>query len=262
MMERKYGFNDLVELMVKLRGPGGCAWDREQDHGSLKRYLLEETYEVLEAIDLNDKGMIQEELGDVLLQVVFHAQVASEENAFDIDDVVDGICRKIISRHTHVFGEDKAETPEEVLKNWNRIKYEEKKISSHTAGIKSIPKNFPALFRSMKIQEKAARAGFDWDDRQGPVEKIKEEIEEFLHAYDQKDGKSVEEEFGDILFSLVNLSRFLKINPELALEKTMNKFIRRFSFIEEECLREGLEMENMSLSQLDVLWEKSKEKDQ
>jgi tetrapyrrole methylase family protein/MazG family protein len=259
MKKEKYTFQDLTELMAKLRSEDGCPWDREQTHETLKRYMVEETYEALEAIESNDDEMIKEELGDVLLQVVFHAQIAKEEGRFDSNDVVDDICRKIISRHTHVFGEDIAEDPAAVLKNWDKIKNKSKGLESHTERILAIPKTYPALLRSLKIQEKAAKAGFDWDEADGAIEKTMEEIEEFMAACKSHDKKAIRAEMGDLFFSLVNVCRFLDIEPEITLNETSDKFIKRFTYIEEECKKAGLSMEDMKLDELDSYWDKAKE---
>jgi len=259
MKKEKYTFEDLTDLMAKLRSEDGCPWDREQTHESLKRYMVEETYEALEAIEAGDDAMIKEELGDVLLQVVFHSQIANEENRFDSGDVIDGICRKLIERHTHVFGEDIASNPEEVLKNWDKIKNKSKGLNSHTEKIMKIPKTYPALLRSLKIQEKAAKAGFDWDEADGAIEKTMEEITEFMNACMSGDKKAIREEMGDLFFSLVNVCRFLEIEPEITLNETSDKFIRRFKFIEDECKKAGLVMEDMTLNELDSYWDKAKE---
>jgi len=259
MKKEKYTFQDLTELMGKLRSDEGCPWDREQTHESLKRYMVEETYEALEAIEDGDDAGIKEELGDVLLQVVFHSQIAKEEDRFDSSDVIDGICRKIIERHTHVFGEDIAEDSEAVLKNWDKIKNKSKGLNTHTEKIRKIPKTYPALLRSLKIQEKAAKAGFDWDKVDGAIDKTMEEIEEFMNAYKEHDQKGMHSEMGDLFFSLVNVCRFLKIEPEITLNETSDKFIKRFAFIEDKCRKADLVMENMTLMELDAYWDKAKE---
>jgi len=217
MIKEKYTFDDLVEIMKILRSENGCPWDRVQNHESLKKYLIEETYEVLEVIDLNDKKRLCEELGDLLLQIVFHAQIASEDNEFDINDVITGICRKMVQRHTHVFGTDKADTAEEVLANWEEIKKKEKGMESQTEVLKSVPSNLPALMRSYKVQQKASQVGFDWKDIDSVFEKVYEEINELRDVYKSKDVERINDELGDVLFSIVNLSRFLKVQPELAL---------------------------------------------
>ncbi len=258
MAKDKYSFSELVEIMELLRSEKGCPWDREQDHESLKRYLIEETYEVLEAIDLKDKNKLSEELGDLLLQIVFHAQIGRESGTFDINDVITGISRKMIQRHTHVFGEARADTADEVVDNWEAIKKKEKGIKSQTEVLKDVPSNLPALMRSFKVQQKAAQVGFDWDAAEGVFEKIYEEIKELEDVYRSKNVERINEEMGDVLFSLVNLSRFLKVQPELALTDATNKFIKRFEFIEKEGAREGKKLEEMTLYEMDQLWNKAK----
>jgi len=258
MLKDKYEFSDLVEIMKLLRSEKGCPWDRDQNHESLKKYLIEETYEVLEAIDLKDKDKLCEELGDLLLQVVFHAQIGSEEGTFNIDDVITSICRKMILRHTHVFGGDKAETPDEVVDNWEAIKRKEKDVKSHTEVLRDVPSNLPALMRSYKVQQKAAQVGFDWDNIQDVFDKVDEEIRELKDVYTSKNVERISDEMGDVFFALVNLSRFLKVQPELALTGTINKFIKRFEYIEQESLKAGRKLEEMTLSEMDELWNKAK----
>jgi len=258
MLKDKYEFSDLVEIMKLLRSEKGCPWDRDQNHESLKKYLIEETYEVLEAIDLKDKDKLCEELGDLLLQVVFHAQIGSEEGTFNIDDVITSICRKMILRHTHVFGGDKAETPDEVVDNWEAIKRKEKDVKSHTEVLRDVPSNLPALMRSYKVQQKAAQVGFDWDNIQDVFDKVDEEIRELKDVYTSKNVERISDEMEDVFFALVNLSRFLKVQPELALTGTINKFIKRFEYIEQESLKAGRKLEEMTLSEMDELWNKAK----
>lgn len=258
MLKDKYTFSDLLDIMKLLRSENGCPWDREQTHESIKKYLIEETYEVLEVIDLNDKKRLCEELGDLLLQIVFHAQIAREEDTFSIDDVITGICRKMVLRHTHVFGEAKAETADDVLVNWEEIKKKEKGIESQTGILKDVPSNLPALMRSYKVQQKASQVGFDWDNVEDVLKKVDEEIVELKDVYKSKDVERINDEIGDILFSVVNLSRFLKVQPELALTGSINKFIKRFEYIETEGKKEGKNLEDMSLEEMDKLWNKSK----
>lgn len=260
MLKDKYSFSDLIEIMKLLRSEKGCPWDREQTHDSLKKYLIEETYEVLEVIDINNKDRMCEELGDLLLQIVFHAQIASEEGTFDIEDIITGICRKMVLRHTHVFGEGKADTAEDVVENWENIKKKEKGIKSHTDVLKDVPSNLPSLMRSYKVQQKASRVGFDWDNADEVFEKVREEIDELKDVYKSKDVARINDEIGDVLFSIVNLSRFLDIQPELALTGTINKFITRFEYIERESARDGKKMEDMTLAEMDEYWNKSKGK--
>ena len=259
MMKEKYDFNDLLEIMRRLRGKNGCPWDREQSHESLKRYFIEETYEVLEAIDLKDNKKICEELGDALLQVVFHAQIADENGNFNINDVIDGISRKMVMRHRHVFGDASADTAEDVLSLWEEIKKEEKGAKTVTHVLKDIPSNLPALMRSYKVQGKAADVGFDWDNISDVYKKVYEEIKELEEAEKEGDKAHIEEELGDLLFAVVNLSRFLKVHPELALTATINKFIKRFEYVEERSMQKGKELKNMTLKEMDELWDEAKE---
>ena len=258
MLKDKYDLKDLLDIMTLLRSADGCPWDREQTHDSLKRYMIEETYEVLEQIDKKDGEKLCDELGDLLLQVVFHAQISKENGEFDMNDVITGICRKLISRHTHVFGEVKADTSEKVLENWEEIKKKEKGIESHTDILKDVPSNLPALMRSFKVQQKAARIGFDWDKIDDVIAKVDEEIQELKDVYKSNNMERITDEMGDAFFALVNLSRFLKVQPELALTGTTNKFIKRFEYIEGESLRNGRKLEDMNLAEMDELWNEAK----
>jgi MazG family protein len=217
----------LVDVMKRLRSPGGCPWDREQTHESLKPYLLEEAYEVLSAIDMHDDEELKEELGDLLLQIVFHAQLADEENRFSIDDVAESIVKKLIRRHPHVFSEVKVNGSEEVLQNWEKIKKDEGKKSA----LDGVPPTLPALLKARRVQEKAKRVGFDWDNAEGAFEKVVEEVNELKKAIVEGKKGSVEEELGDLLFSIVNVSRFLDVDAEDALRKTIHKFMVRFQYI-------------------------------
>ena len=258
MYKDKYNFDDLLEIMKILRSEGGCPWDREQTHESLKRYLIEETYEVLEAIDAKNKDMLCEELGDLLLQVVFHARIAEENKDFTLDDIITAISRKMYFRHPHVFADGKAETADDVVENWELIKRKEKNLESYTGELKSIPKNLPALMRSYKVQQKAAKIGFDWEHVEDAMKKVHEEIEELNHARKNKDAENIFEELGDLLFAVVNVSRFLDVHPELALSATIEKFIARFEYIEKKAGENGKNMEVMSLKEMDLLWEEAK----
>ncbi len=248
----------LIDIMKLLRSPDGCPWDREQTHESLKRYLIEETYEYLEAVDEDDKRHMCEELGDVLLQVVFHAQIAGENGDFNIEDVINGICDKMIHRHPHVFGDVSAETSGQVLKNWEEIKKKEKGIEDQTSVLQGVPKNLPALMRSHKVQQKAAQVGFDWSDTKDVFAKIREEIDELEAEYNKADRDGIADEFGDVLFSVVNLSRFLKVHPELSLTQATNKFIGRFEYIEKAAAGQGKKLNDMSLDEMEALWEEAK----
>jgi tetrapyrrole methylase family protein/MazG family protein len=250
-----YQFRHLVEIMEMLRAPEGCPWDREQDHVTLKQYLIEETYEVLEAIDLQNMDKLAEELGDVMLQVVFHAQVASERGEFGIGDVITGVCQKMIDRHPHIFGDVKVSSSDDVLNNWESIKKEEKGFKSHTQVLKDVPSNLPALMRSFKVQKKAAQAGFDWDDVEDAMIKVEEELRELKEVYQEGPEEKVKEELGDLLFAVVNVCRFLKQEPELALTATTEKFIKRFAYIEENAVKP---LEEMTLEEMDSLWNQAK----
>ena len=245
--------------MERLRAADGCAWDKEQTHESIIPNFLEETYEVIEAIQNKDIKGIEEELGDVLLQVVFHSQIAKEANHFTIDDVIDGIAAKLIYRHPHIFGKEEAKTPEEVEDKWEKRKKQEKNISSQTEVLQGVPKILPALMRAYKVQKKAADVGFDWEDYQPIKDKIYEELEELEQEIAGNNQEKLEEELGDVLFSLVNLSRFLKINPEFALTKSVKKFINRFRYIEQMASQQGLQLEEMKLEEMDKLWEDAKQ---
>ncbi|NLZ48347.1 MAG: nucleoside triphosphate pyrophosphohydrolase [Clostridiales bacterium] len=251
-------FYDLVNIMERLRGDNGCPWDKEQTHESLKRYLVEECYEVLEAIDQEDEDKITEELGDVLLQVVFHSVIAEEEGYFTIRDVIEGICNKMIQRHPHVFGDVTAENSKQVLKNWEEIKKEEQGMTTLTEEMEHIAKNLPALMRAEKVQNKAKKVGFDWDRVEDALDKVLEEFKELKEVYNGESRARILEEMGDLLFSVVNVSRFLEVNPEEALNSTTKKFIDRFKFIEEAATEKGLKLESMTLEQMDELWIKAK----
>ena len=250
----------LVKLMARLRGPDGCPWDREQTHQSLKPYLIEETYEALDAIDREDDDGLREELGDVLLQVVFHAQLAREEGRFTLEDVAASTSGKLIRRHPHVFGSATANTPGQVVENWEAIKSREKREKGLSPSIlDGIPGQLPSLLKARRVQERAARSGFDWEDSGEVEDKVREEVDEFLEAWRDADNRGVEEEFGDLLFSLVNLARFLNVCPEESLRKSVGKFEGRFRYIEQELGRQGKNPQNASMQEMDRLWEASKE---
>jgi tetrapyrrole methylase family protein/MazG family protein len=252
-------FTELVGIMARLRGENGCPWDREQTSESIKPYLVEETYEVLEAIDEQDPGKLREELGDLMLQIVFHAQMAEEAGTFDIADVLAGINDKLRRRHPHVFGDVKAETSQEVLFNWEQIKKAERqKAMGQASLLDGVPRELPALLRAHRVQEKASRVGFDWKEAHEVLLKVEEEFAELRTAMEGQAAEQVEAELGDLLFSLVNLSRFLAVNPEEALRKTIARFIARFRYIEEELSRRGRSLGQATLQELDALWAEAK----
>ncbi|CEI71588.1 MULTISPECIES: nucleoside triphosphate pyrophosphohydrolase [Romboutsia] len=249
--------NDLYQIMETLRGPGGCDWDKKQTHESLKKYVIEEAYELCQAIDNDDIDEMIEELGDILLQVIFHCQIGQEEGLFDLKEVVAGICEKLIHRHPHVFKNEDIDM-NTFDKTWEELKKEEKGEDTVTEGLKRIPKYLPALTKAEKIQYKAALVGFDWDNIDDVLKKVEEEYKELLDEHKQGNIKYIKEELGDLLFSIVNLSRFLGINPEEALNLTSQKFINRFEFVEEGSRKLNKKLEDMSLEEMDNLWNEAK----
>ncbi|MCD6384895.1 nucleoside triphosphate pyrophosphohydrolase [Candidatus Sumerlaeota bacterium] len=260
-------FVKLVEIMRRLLAPEGCPWDKQQTHKSLKPYLIEEAYEVIESIDAENSEELKEELGDLLLQIVFHSELAHKEGKFDIGDVLESICQKMIHRHPHVFGKERWDTPEEVLRNWECLKQserEQKQGEEHVSILEGIPRSLPSLIRAHRLQDRAARVGFDWNHIEEVYAKVTEELEELRRLMKQKNANPdrIEDEFGDLLFALVNLARFLKIHPEEALQHTNEKFIRRFSFIEEQARNRGKDLSSMTLEEMDALWEQAKSKEQ
>ena len=257
--KEKYNFNDLLRIMEILRAPDGCMWDREQDHQSIRRNFIEETYEVCEAIDEQDPEHLKEELGDVLLQVVFHTEMEKEKGVFDIGDVADGICKKLIYRHPHIFGTVEVGSSEEILRNWDELKRKEKHQETDTSALEGVAKSLPGLIRAEKLQKKVAKVGFDWENAQGALEKVEEELDEVKRAV-AGDGDP-EEELGDLLFAVVNVARHLKVDPERAMEKTCNKFVRRFAEMERQARQESKVLSDLSLTELDTLWNRSKEKE-
>lgn len=249
-----YDVNDLVEIVRILRSPGGCPWDAEQTHESIRRDFLEETYEVAEAIDEGSTEHLKEELGDVLLQVALHTRIEEEQGNFNLNDVADGVCKKLIYRHPHVFGDVSVSGTGEVLTNWDALKRKEKHQATHTDALNSVARSLPAFWRAEKVQKKAKKAGFDWPDVSGALDKLSEELTEFKAAV--AENTNVEEELGDLLFSAVNAARFVKVDPETALQKATEKFIARFRRVEE--LAGDRPMEDMDLAELDKLWEQAK----
>ena len=260
-------FDELVAVMARLRAPGGCPWDREQTYGSLAQYLLEEAYEAFDAIQeaeqTGDTAHLKEELGDLLLQVVFHSTIGAEKGDFTVNDVAAGVSEKLILRHPHVFGDEKLEKAQDVLDNWDTLKANERKASGKPEKAKDsmldeVPVHFPGLLEALKLTKRAAKVGFDWPDR-GPIfDKIREEISELETAVQERDRGEIEEEVGDLLFAVVNLARHLDVEPETALKTTNSKFRRRFSYIEKELAAAGRTPENSDLNEMDDLWNKSK----
>lgn len=257
MSNEKAGFERIMEIMRRLRGPGGCPWDAEQTHESLKRYLLEETYEVIEAIDAGKPGLLREELGDLLLQPVFHAVIAEESGAFTMDDVLNTLADKLVSRHPHVFADQVIKTSSEQIENWERLKQQEKGEERKSA-LAGIPPHLPALMKAQKITEKASRVGFDWSHTDEVFAKVIEELHEFEETMVSGDEERMEAELGDLLFAIVNLGRFLSINPEEALRKTIGRFTRRFGHIEETLQARGVNMKDATLEEMEELWEEAK----
>ena len=252
-----YGVKDLEEIVRILRAPGGCPWDAEQTHQSIRRNFLEAAYEAVEASDEGSPEHLEEELGDVLLQVVMHARMEQEAGRFDLDGVADGICKKLIYRHPHVFGDVAVSGTGEVLSNWEALKRKEKGQATNTDALEAVARALPALWRAEKVQKKARKAGFDWPDVSGALDKLSEELEELKTA--AAEGTNVAEELGDLLFSAVNAARFLKVDPEDALNGATDKFIGRFRKVEAQAAAQGKAMEDMSLEELDALWERAKE---
>lgn len=258
-MEKKYNINDLLKIMEILRSPNGCPWDKVQTHESIKKSMIEESYEAIDALDKGDDKAFANELGDVLLQVVFHAQIAKERGAFDFDDIINEICTKLVTRHTHVFGKDKAGNEDEALTNWEKNKKKEKGLKTYTDMLKDVPHYYPALMRAEKVQKKAKGVGFDWQEISDVYDKVYEEIDELKEAAIDQNETKIEEEYGDFLFAAVNLGRFLNVTPEIALAKASEKFINRFSKMEEEAVNEGRDLAKMNLDEMDRLWDKIKQ---
>lgn len=252
----RYDVYDLKKLVSLLRGPGGCPWDAEQTHESIRRNFLEEAYEAVEAIDEGSTVHLCEELGDVLMQVIFHADIESDAGRFDLDDVADMSVRKLLSRHPHVFGTMTVSGSDEVLQNWDVIKRAEKNHETVADTLDAVARSLPGLWRAEKLQKKAAKVGFDWPDVNGALDKLQEELGELKDAIAA--GKGITDELGDVLFSAVNVGRILDIDPEDALNGTSDKFTARFRRLEEAALKEGRHLEDMSLDEMDRLYEAAK----
>ena len=253
----KRSFDELVALMTKLRGPDGCPWDRKQTFDSLKPFIVEESYEVVDAIDKNDRAALAEELGDFLLQAVFVAEIAREEKSFDIYDVITAIYNKLVKRHPHVFGDVEAKDAEQVLVNWEKLKNEERKAENKSV-LAGVPQSLPALLKASRLTEKAARIGFDWRRAEDVLAKIDEEVQELRDAIAGKNPQEIHDEIGDLLFSIANIAHKLDVNAEEALQSANRKFTRRFESMERSVRGEGRNLDQLTLEQMDALWDKAK----
>jgi tetrapyrrole methylase family protein/MazG family protein len=247
----------LVNIVAKLRSPQGCPWDKEQTRETIKPFLIEEFYELIDALDGNDLDNVKEELGDLLFQIVFQSQLSKEEGRFDINDVIEGVTEKMIRRHPHVFGDKKLETSGDVAEWWEEHKKKEAK--NHESVLDNVPKSLPAMLRAHKIQLKATKVGFDWERIEDVFAKLEEEIREFKDALYKKDQMEIEDELGDIFFVLIRISNFINVNPEDALRKTIEKFIQRFRHIEIQSSQQGKKLSEMTLAEMNVLWNEAKE---
>lgn len=254
----EYDIQDFRKIIALLRSPGGCPWDREQTHDSIRRNLLEEAYEVCEAIDEKDTEHLREELGDLLMQVLFHSRMEEEKGCFDFDSVADAAVKKLIFRHPHVFKDVSVSGSEEVLKNWEDLKREEKSQNTITETMSDVARTLPSLWRAEKIQKKAKEVGFDWPDIEGAMDKLSEELSELKQAVEKNDNQNIEEELGDLLFSAVNAARFLGVDPERALNASSDKFISRFSYMEEQAAGLSKDLSEMSLEELENLYSQGK----
>jgi tetrapyrrole methylase family protein/MazG family protein len=272
--KRRFGklFEDLVDLQIRLLAPNGCPWDREQTHESLRTYLIEEAYEVLDALESGDADKFAEELGDLLLQIIFHSQLAAQAGRFDVGDVIERVHTKMVRRHPHVFGTDKAESAAQVLKNWEHLKAEERRMERADRGLNSgnapdekaesilsgVPRTLPAVMEAYQLTRRASRVGFDWPNIAGVIEKLREEIQELESEIAKGSAAELESEAGDLLFSVVNVVRFLKLDPEIALKKANRKFVERFRHTETEAISHGKKLADLTPTELDVLWNNAK----
>ena len=256
--KEKYDISDLLEIMQILRSEEGCPWDRVQTHASIRKDLIEEAYEVCEAIDLEDQDSLKEELGDVLLLVVHHARIEEEKGNFDFDDVCDGICRKMIVRHPHVFGNAEVNSEEELMDNWEKIKQQTKGQTTVTETLRSVPKTFPALMRAQKVRKRAAGTGFDYPDLYWAMGDLESELDELQSALENESKQQCFEELGDILFSAVNMARFLKIDAEECLNASTEKFIDRFAKVEQLSREQGIDLSESSVQEVEELWKQAK----
>jgi len=258
--KEKYDINDMLEIMRLLRSENGCPWDKEQTHKSIRKDFIEETYEAVEAIDLEDTALLREELGDVLLQVVFHSRIEEEKGSFDFGDVVNEVCQKLVIRHPHVFGNVSADTSEEVLKNWNNIKQQTKGQETYSETLESVCTALPALMRAQKVGQRAARAGMDFENTEQVMQCLDSEIAELKAAVSEGNKNNIEDELGDVLFSCANLARHLGCDGEEALTRSSEKFISRFKKAEELIRCDGADMKSLNINELDVYWRKAKTK--
>lgn len=250
-------FDDLVALMARLRGPGGCPWDREQKLEDLKPFIIEEAYEVVEAIDRDDRAALKEEVGDLLLEACFVSQIAAEEGSFEIRDAITAVHDKLVRRHPHVFGEETADSADAVLTNWEKLKNEER-VAKQESLLSGVPRTLPALLKAMRLTEKASRVGFDWEKPEDAVQKLEEETVELREALESGDAEKIEQELGDLLFTLVNIARKLDVNAEEALQGANRKFTRRFEFIEDRVRRDARKFEELTLAEMDAIWDEAK----
>ena len=253
-----YHINDLLNIMRILRAPDGCPWDRVQTHESIRQNFIEETYEAVEAIDKADYPLLREELGDVLMQVIFHAIIEEEAGRFSFDDVCDEVCQKLIVRHPHVFGDVSVDTPEQVLKNWDAIKMRTKSQDKVADSVDDVARSLPALMRAQKVQKRSAKSGMDFESVQQAASKVPEELDELMGAIDGGDRDKLTDELGDLLFSVVNIARFMKVDAELALTRATDKFSARFRAVEELAAERGIDMHTVSPDVVDTLWEEVK----
>lgn len=256
--KKNYSITDLLDIIKILRSPEGCPWDRNQNHKTIRENFLEEVYEVIEAIDTDDTNLLKEELGDVLLQIVFHSQFEQENGNFNFDDVVNGICEKLIVRHPHVFGEDTAKDEREALQSWNSAKMKTKQQNTQTEVLNGVSKALPSLVRSRKVQKKAADIGFDYDNVDEAMDKVREEYFELEQEINNRDIHRCEDELGDLLFSVVNVSRFIGVDAEISLTKSCDKFIKRFSKVEQIAKDKNIDLNSALLDQLNELWDQAK----
>lgn len=253
-----YNITDLIGIMRILRSPDGCPWDKVQTHESIRQNFIEETYEAVEAIDKGDSKLLREELGDVLMQVIFHSLMEEEEGRFNFDDVCDDVCKKLIIRHPHVFDNVEADTPDEVLRNWDAIKMQTKSQESYADSVDDVARSLPALMRAQKVQKRSAKSGMDFEDVESAADKVLEEHAELIAAVKSGDKAKTEDELGDLLFSVVNVSRFVGADAELALSKATDKFAARFRAVEELAHSRGIDMKTASTELIDSLWEEVK----